>query len=133
LRAFLYYRPLEKVEKSEIVYSLVKRADRAYLYLNVGRRKVRVASTSSKFFEDLNYFASKLEKREDEDQILLSEEEGDKLLIFMRIRPFISQDKIVNLVRAITKLEFPELWFWAWKMREEPRRAPAAFVRLYGV
>jgi hypothetical protein len=99
----------------------------------VGRRKVRVASTSSKFFEDLNYFANKLEKREDEDQILLSEEEGDKLLIFMRIRPFISQDKIVNLVRAITKLEFPELWFWAWKMREEPRRAPAAFVRLYGV
>jgi hypothetical protein len=133
LKALLYHRPLEKAEGSEITYSLVKRAGRAYLYLNVGRRKVRIASTSSKFFGDLDHFASKLEKRKDEDQILLDEEEGDKLLIFMRVRPFISQDRIVNLIKAITKLEFPELWFWAWKMREEPRKAPAAFVRLYGV
>jgi len=127
------YPQFEKVEKSEIKYSFIKKKSRAYLYLNVGRKSVKIASISVKYFEDVMNFAAKLGKKMDDNQAILNGESGDKLLIFMRVRPIISHDRIVKLKKVINNLEPVELWFWAWKMREEPKRAPAAFVRLYGV
>lgn len=128
------YIHFEKVERPEITYSLTrKKNNRVYLSLNVGSKSVRIASISIKYFEDVMSFATKLAKKISEKQAILNEENGDKLLIFMRVRPIISYDRIVRLEKVITNLEPAELWFWAWKMRAEPRRAAAAFVRLYGV
>lgn len=133
LKGFPSYIHFERVERPEITYSLIRKNSRAYLYLNVGRKSVRIASISVKYFEDVMSFATKLAKKIGENQALLNEENGDRLLIFMRVRPIISYDRVVRLKKVITNLEPAELWFWAWKMRVEPRRAPAAFVKLYGV
>lgn len=133
LKGLPSYIHFEKVERPEITYSLIKKNSRVYLYLNVGGKSVRIASISVKYFEDVMSFAAKLAKKIGENQAILNEENGDKLLIFMRVRPIISYDRIVRLKKVITSLESTELWFWAWKMRVEPRRAPSAFVKLYGV
>jgi len=133
LRGLPSYIHFKRVKRPEITYSLIRKNSRAYLYLNVGRKSVRIASISVKYFDDVMSFATKLAKKIGENRAILNEENGDKLLIFMRVRPIISYDRVVRLKKVIANLEPAELWFWAWKMRVEPRRAPTAFVKLYGV
>jgi len=125
---------LEELGKPRVVYSLLKKGNKVCLYLNVGRRDTRIACTSEKYASDIFEYAAKLSREVYEDRIVLDEESGDRVLIYMRTRPIIkSYSRAVKLQKVITKLEIAELWFWAWKIREEPRRAPVAFIRLYGI
>jgi len=125
---------IEELGKPRVMYSLLKKGNKVCLYLNVGRRDTRIACTSEKYAPDIVEYAVKLSREVYEDQIVLDEESGDRVLIYMRTRPIIkSYSRVVKLQKVITKLEIAELWFWAWKIREEPRRAPVAFIRLYGI
>jgi len=126
--------PFEEFGKSKVMYSLLKKRNKVCLYLNIGRRDTRIACTSEKYAPDIVEYATKLSREVYENQIVLDEESGDRVLIYMRVRPIIqSYSRLMKLQKVVTKLETAELWFWAWKMREEPRRAPVAFIRLYGI
>jgi len=124
----------EEFGKLRVMYSLLRKGKKICLYLNIGRRDTRIACTSEKYALDIVEYATKLSREVYEDRIVLDEESGDKVLIYMRVRPILqSYSRVVKLQKVINKLEIAELWFWAWKIREEPRRAPVAFIRLYGI
>jgi len=124
----------KELGKFRVMYSLLKKGNKVCLYLNVGRRDTRIACTSEKYAPDIVEYAAKLSREVHENRIVLDEESGDRVLIYMRTRPILqSYSRVVKLQKVITKLEIAELWFWAWKIREEPRRAPVAFIRLYGI
>ena len=124
---------IEHADRPQLTYTLVKKRERLVFYLNVGKRKVRVASISARYSDDVLSYALKLAGQANDGRIVLSEEAGDRLFLYIRVRPLISEDRALNLKRTLSRLEPVELWFWAWKMREEPMRAASAFMRLYGV